>query len=149
MKVSDNCLNDSTNLQRVSDVENFFKAAESIGLPQESLFSVEDLMQSEWETSPKVVLCLFNLQRIADRLGLPNKQEQIKSAAVVSDQLDFPTILEGISGDGPNPPSGEMPGSGIGKLITSCTKILDEMRHQKATANVQQVCWVNTYSDVV
>jgi len=140
--------------QVCQNMDNFLTAAEKFGMPSESLFSIEDVMDGTWEDRPKVAECLYQLERIAEQMGVPNDP----AAGMVNGDLLFspygggaysvgspdpydqyslmngaPENLRQLGSWSPGLEGGLMDKKtkGISKLMEQCTSILrDRMWHE-------------------
>lgn len=133
--------------QVCENIDNFLMSAEKFGMPPEALFSIEDMMDYNWEDRPKVAECLYQLERVAEQMGVPNDQHSgllngdipfspygSGSFSVMSpDPYDQLSMMSGASeqlrqlGNMPAGVDGEMmdgKAKGISKLMEQCTSIL-------------------------
>lgn len=124
--------------QSATNVENFLDAAERIGLSKEDLFTLEDLHGGAWEQYPEVVTCLYRLQRLADRLGLPNPEDKEKSGAVYN-RYAYPNAVPSTGAYGPNPPSAGGNPKGISRLLMETTQFLKDRNIQPEAGVNNQV----------
>lgn len=124
--------------QSTTNVENFLDAVDLLGLPRENMFTLEDLQGGSWEQYPEVVTGLFRLQRLADRLGLPDPQNQPRSGAVY-DRYAYPNAVPSKGAYGPNPPNADGTPKGISKLLKETTQFLIDRNIQPGAGMENQV----------
>lgn len=83
-----------------ANLDNFLLAAEKFGMPPENLFSIDDVFEGTWEDRPKVAECLYQLERIAEQMGLPDDP----AASALSGEAAFSSFGSGgLSVGSPDP----------------------------------------------
>lgn len=84
-----------------ANLDNFLLAAEKFGMPTESLFSIDDVIEGTWEDRPKVAECLYQLERIAEQMvDLPGDP----AASALSGDAPFSSFGSGgFPGGSPEP----------------------------------------------
>jgi len=116
--------------QSVKNIASFLDAAREFGLDPDDLFAEEDLTDGTWKDRPRVVECLYLLQRRAEEVldeGLNPEADGTcvcDSYSTDSQKTDSVYDYSSCNLDGMDPECDFTTPRGINKLMDQCTAIL-------------------------
>jgi len=115
--------------QSAKNVASFLDAAKEFGLDPADLFSKEDLMDGTWKDRPRVVECLYLLQRKAEEMldeGIVEGDGTCVCDSYSTDSQKTDSVYDysTCNFDGADPDLDFTTPRGINKLMDQCTAIL-------------------------
>eukprot|EP00210_Caulerpa_lentillifera_P005201 g4969.t1 len=138
MSFSNDALDDDEGSSQ--NIKSFLKAVEAYGMESESLFSLEDILEGTWQDRPKVVECLYRLQRKAEQIQFEGTSADGDAyfryesySTEESNRTDSASEYSQGLGDGVDSDSDFSRPESINKLMDQCTNILKDRTQRESS----------------